>query len=335
MWIRATGSAVCGWNERGTAQVFAAGRAYGSALRAMSAEARRLGLILRVESGRTRAGLTTSQITLFLGKDRVCGLRLLNVSRIARAAIVMDDLGRDLGSARVLLSLHAPLTFSVMPGQRDSRQLAEAAHRAGVEVMLHLPMQPIDDSAPDISPHELRVGMSDREVERLVLHDLATVPDAAGVNNHMGSRATADGKLMAEVMSVLAKRRLYFIDSRTSPDSVALAAARRAGLRAFYRSVFLDDVRTVRYTLGQLRLLSRLAQERGAVLAIGHPYPSTLAALRLFLPELYREDVQLVPVSQLLRSPEVARLSPPRSPSGLSGNTGRRRDYLAPARANF
>ena len=140
---------------------------------------------------------------------------------------------------------------------------------------------------------------------------MAAVPYARGANNHMGSRATADRALMTAVMKALAQRRMYFVDSRTSVNTVAFDVARSVGVPTFYRSVFLDDTETPGYTLGQLRQLCRVARRQGAALAIGHPYPTTLAALRQFLPEFEREDIQLVPASELARSLEVARLSPP------------------------
>jgi polysaccharide deacetylase 2 family uncharacterized protein YibQ len=92
---------------------------------------------------------------------------------------------------------------------------------------------------------------------------------------------------------------------------VALQAARQQGLPSFYRSVFLDDTETVPYTLGQLRQLRRVLEEQGTALAIGHPYPTTIAALAEFLPQLESDDVQLAPASRLMRLPEVAHLKPP------------------------
>jgi polysaccharide deacetylase 2 family uncharacterized protein YibQ len=175
--------------------------------------------------------------------------------------------------------------------------------------MLHLPMEP--DSAAKPGPGEIRVGMRPAEVARIIDEDLSSVPYAAGANNHMGSRATTDARLMAAVIHVLAERRLFFVDSRTTPASVALDVARRQGLPTFYRSVFLDETETVPYTLGQLRKFHRLIEERGVAIAIGHPHASTLVALAHFLPELERDDIQLLPASKLVRLPEVARLSPP------------------------
>lgn len=311
VWITGAPLATaCAGRGNDVLRVLTATRAYGKVLRALREEGRKQMLAARIESLPEPQDISASQVTLLLKDDPVCRLRVEEVRRIARVAIIVDDLGGSWIAARAVLGLHAPFTLSVMPRLSYSRQTAEEAHREGAEVMLHLPMQPVAGSAPDVSPDELRVGMTGTEVSRIVEKDLASVPGAAGVNNHMGSRATANRRLMAEVMAVLAKRHVYFVDSRTSADSVAFEEARRNGLPAFYRSIFLDDTRTVRYTLGQLRALSRLAQRQGAALAIGHPYPTTLEALRRFLPELERDRVQLVPVSRILRLREAARLAP-------------------------
>lgn len=265
---------------------------------------------LRVDEAHVPHDAGAESFTLLAARDLVLTLTLHQVSRIDRAAIIVDDLGQNLNAARALLDLRAPLTFSVMPGLRYSRETAEEAHARGIEVMLHLPMQPLLDSAPDVSAREIKVGMSRSEVDGIITSGLASVPYAAGVNNHMGSRATADGPLMRDVMAELAARRLFYIDSRTIADSVALAAARREGIPAFYRSVFLDDTASVAYTRNQLGKLCRVAEKQGVAIAIGHPYPTTIAALGRFLPELARSGVELVRVSELLRQPEVARLSP-------------------------
>jgi hypothetical protein len=236
--------------------------------------------------------------------------KLHEVRRILHAAIIIDDLGENLEVAHKLLALPYPLTFSVLPHLRDSVEVAMEARRAGHEVMLHLPMEPEASSHASAGKGEIRVGMTGFEVEHILDSDLASVPQAVGVNNHMGSRATADPRLMAAVMRSLSRHHLYFVDSRTTAASVAFEAARRQGLPAFYRSVFLDDTKSVPYTLGQLRQFRRVLEDQGAALAIGHPYPTTIAALAEFLPQFERDDVELAPASQLLLLPEVARLKP-------------------------
>jgi hypothetical protein len=246
--------------------------------------------------------------------QHVLQVHLREVSQLLRAAIVIDDMGNNLETARKLMALDYPLTFSVLPSLHYSRQTAEEAHRRGLEVMLHLPMEPEASSHVPAGEGAIRMGMSAAAVQGVIRNDLATVPFAAGVNNHMGSRATADRALMAEVMDTLADRRLYFIDSRTTAATVALDVARRRGLPAFYRTVFLDDTETVPYTLGQLREFRHTVEQQGEALAIGHPHATTISALEKFLPELEGADIELVAPSEIVRLPETTHLHPPSNP---------------------
>jgi polysaccharide deacetylase 2 family uncharacterized protein YibQ len=176
-------------------------------------------------------------------------------------------------------------------------------------------MEPEPGSGARTGPGEITVGMQDDAVARTIHTDLGSVPFAEGVNNHMGSRATADAALMGEVMRVLAARGLYFVDSRTTAETNALNVARRMGLAAFYRSVFLDDTESVAYTLQQLKIFRHVIEVQGVALAIGHPHPTTIEALAKYLPEFERDDIQLIPVSELVHLPEASRLQPPRSPT--------------------
>ena len=277
-----------------------------------SAEAQGFGA--KVEVTRPHGRWRLAEIRVMQGRETAARCRLVETPRILRAAIVIDDLGEDLEAARKLAHMPYPLTFSVLPGLAYSRETAEEAHRAGREVILHLPMEPDPGAAVKPGRGEITVGMPGAEVERVIGSDLGSVPFSKGVNNHMGSRATADARLMREVMAVLRKRNLFFIDSRTTASTAALGAARRAGVPAFFRSVFLDDSESVDYSLGQLRRFRQIVQERGVALAIGHPHPTTIQALAQFIPELERENIQLIPASELVRLPEAARLSPPPRP---------------------
>jgi len=281
---------------------------FDAVLAAFEEQAVRERVQVEVEFSRARGQWRSARIGLVRGRRPAGRWLLREVPRMRHAAIIIDDLGHDLGAAQRWISLPYPVTFAVLPHLAHSATTAEEAHQAGREVMLHLPMEA--DSAAQPGAGEIRVGMRKSEVEHWLDADLGSVPYARGVNNHMGSRATTDANLMAEVMDALAQRGLFFIDSRTSAASVALDVARRRGIPTFYRSVFLDDVETVPYTLGQLRELLRIIEEQDAALAIGHPYPTTLAALERFLPEFERRDIQLVQVSQLLRLPVVAERAP-------------------------
>jgi len=286
--------------------------AYHPVLSAIEAEAQRQGLDVRSSDAVTKGAGPAEQIEVLHNHQAVSRWQVRQVPRLYRAAIVIDDLGGDMTAAQELLRLPYGLTFSVLPYLAHSATVAEEAHRVGREVMLHLPMEAEPGSLVALGKGAIRVGMPGREVADAIAGDLASVPYVRGVNNHMGSRATADPHLMAEVMSALASRHLYFIDSRTTVSTVAYDAARGEGVPTFFRSVFLDDKEDTAYSLRQLEAFRRIIEQRGAALAIGHPHPTTIEALAKFLPELERSDVELVPPSELVRLPEVARMLPPR-----------------------
>jgi polysaccharide deacetylase 2 family uncharacterized protein YibQ len=215
-----------------------------------------------------------------------------------RLAIILDDLGEDASAASAIFELHYPLTLSVLPYHAHSAEIAEEAHRRGYHVMLHLPMQSLANERPETN--ELRPGMPPAEVERMVREMLSAVPHAGGVNNHQGSQATLDEPLMNELMPVLREEGVFYIDSRTIAGTVAYETARRDGVRSAYRSVpFLDDVAEVSAVRKQLQLAFRGARTKGSAIAIGHPHPATLQALREMLPQAQAQGVHLVFASQL------------------------------------
>jgi uncharacterized protein len=217
-----------------------------------------------------------------------------------RLAIILDDLGQDYAAAEAIFALPYPLTISVLPNNPHSVDIAAEAHRRGYEVMLHLPMESVSQRRAE--SHELRPGMSQREVSTLVNGFIAAVPDVAGVNNHQGSESTANVALMNELMLVLREHKLFYIDSRTTTATVAFDAARRAGVPAASRNVpFLDDVAEVGAVSRQLRLALREARAKNEAIAIGHPHPATLKALREVLPDAIAEGVRLVYASELVR----------------------------------
>jgi uncharacterized protein len=150
-------------------------------------------------------------------------------------------------------------------------------------------------------PIELRVGMSSQQVEEDLAGMLETVPHAAGVNNHQGSRATADPALMAKLMPALRQRGLFFIDSRTTAATVAFDAAKQAGVASASRKVFLDDTPTRESVLAQLELAARDAARDGYAIAIGHPHPATIGALAEGVPRLEARGIRLVFASDVVQ----------------------------------
>lgn len=209
-----------------------------------------------------------------------------------RLAIIIDDCGQWPDTERGFIALPAALTLSVLPHVRYGAQIARDADAAGKGVMLHLPMEP--RSGADPGPGRITTAMDNAAIAAQVRDDLADVPLAAGVNNHEGSRATADDRVMRAVVTVLAQRHVFFIDSRTGPDSIAERDASAAGVPTAGRDVFLDNVADVAATESQLRRAAQLAKSQGSAIAIGHPRPTTLTAVRALLPELERDGIALV-----------------------------------------
>lgn len=217
-----------------------------------------------------------------------------------RLAIIIDDIGYDRSGADSVLALGFPVTVSVLPHLPLSSDVAEEAYRRGDQVMLHLPMQSETESAK-MEDVELRVGMRAGEVDSILAGMLDTVPHVVGVNNHQGSLATADPTLMAELMPELRKRGLFFIDSRTEAKTIAYDAAKRAGVRAASRKVFLDDTASREQITAQLQLAAKDAKRDGSAIAIGHPRPATIAALAGEVPRLEASGIQIVFASELVQ----------------------------------
>jgi uncharacterized protein len=165
-------------------------------------------------------------------------------------------------------------------------------------VMLHLPMQSVGNEKPE--SEELRLGMSAESVSTLMDQFLRAVPGATGVNNHQGSQSTADAQLMEKLMPILRDRGLFYIDSRTTAATVAYEEARQTGVKSAFRNVpFLDDVAEVGAVRKQLQLALAGAREKGEAVAIGHPHPATLQALKEVLPQAKATGVRLVFASEL------------------------------------
>lgn len=217
----------------------------------------------------------------------------------ARLAILLDDLGNDRKAAEAIFALHVPMTVSVLPSHEYSKEIAAAAKSHGCEVMLHLPMQSVANETPE--GEELKPGLSPAEVEEMVNRMLEAVPQADGVNNHQGSQATANAALMSELMPVLRDAGVFYVDSRTTAATVAYDTAKQDGVKAAFRNVpFLDDVRDKTAVKRQLQIALRGAKEKGEAIAIGHPHPETLEALREMLPEAKKQGVRLVLVSDVV-----------------------------------
>ncbi len=220
--------------------------------------------------------------------------------RAPRLAIIIDDIGyADLVSDR-LRDLGIPLTAAVIPDAPYARSEAQRLHDYGLEAIIHLPMQPKDPANHHPRDQFVLVDSSDAEIEEILQRAMAVVPYARGVNNHMGSRLTSDPQAIRRLLGMIKERGLFFVDSKTTGETVAFATARALQIRTALRDVFLDDVQTYEHAGAQLRRLVELARQNGKALAIGHPFASTLDALRDAVPWLKQQGVAIVPVSELL-----------------------------------
>ncbi|MFN3835953.1 MAG: divergent polysaccharide deacetylase family protein [Glycocaulis sp.] len=212
-------------------------------------------------------------------------------------AVIIDDIGPDRDAAEALIALDIPLTLSILPFAREADAIAREAASAGLDVFLHLPMEPV--GLDDPGPNALTRHLTPAEMERRALWALSRVPGAMGFNNHMGSAMTRDETALARAFAHFAGRDLVFVDSLTHPASRAARAAEDAGLPAFRRDVFLDHVRSPAAVDAAMDEAIRLAAERGAAIAIGHPYPVTLAALEGLAERAAAHGVELVGMSAL------------------------------------
>jgi polysaccharide deacetylase 2 family uncharacterized protein YibQ len=210
-----------------------------------------------------------------------------------KLALIIDDCGQWITTERGFVALPIPLTLSVLPDVHYGDTISREASDAGKGVMLHLPMETLSGMNP--GPGKVTTEMTDSEIAAQVEHDLAQVPLAQGVNNHEGSKASADERVMQDVISVIAKHgNLFFIDSKTNSASVGEQTAMKDGVPTAARDVFLDNKADVAYSEAQLREAVRIAKRTGSAIAIGHPRPTTLEAVRALLPELQADGVNFV-----------------------------------------
>ncbi|HPA96415.1 MAG TPA: divergent polysaccharide deacetylase family protein, partial [Thermoanaerobaculia bacterium] len=215
-----------------------------------------------------------------------------------RIALVIDDLGRRPSDLATIAALGVPVAHAVLPYEPHSAAMAAAAAAAGAEVLLHLPMEALDGEDP--GPGALRLGMDDAALAAATRAALAAVPEAVGINNHMGSALSADRRAMAVVLGVARERGLFFLDSRTTAATVGFRLARELGVPAAERQVFLDDSLSAADIEAELERLRALALEEGSAIAIGHPHPVTFAQLAAEVPRAQAAGVRFVRLSELL-----------------------------------
>ncbi len=215
-------------------------------------------------------------------------------------AIVIDDLGPNLARSKAALALPAPVTMAVLPYADHAEMIARDAYGQGHEIMLHMPMQPRGDSLP--GPNALMLGMTRNQIKAALTRAMAKIPYAAGFNNHMGSLASTDNSLMKAVLAWAADKGYLYLDSRTTAETKGPDIAATMPLLPYtQRDLFLDHVQEENAIRGQLAKIETIARRRGNAIAIGHPYPETLAVLQDWIPKMQEKGFQLVPVSAVIQ----------------------------------
>ena len=221
--------------------------------------------------------------------------------RAGRVGIVIDDLGWTQGIVQQLRAIDPAIGLAVMPFAPYSREIAQEAHGAGMEVLVHVPMEPHGQEATYPQDGMLLSSMSPADMADQLRRNIEAVPYAVGVNNHMGSKLTEDAAAMAVVMVGLQQFGLFFLDSATTSRSVAYKVARTLEMPAARRDVFLDTDLSLDAIVQQLTELGEIAKRQGSAIGIGHPHAVTLEALRRVVPRLRQEGLEIVPVSRLVQ----------------------------------
>ncbi|KAB1443790.1 divergent polysaccharide deacetylase family protein [Pseudodesulfovibrio senegalensis] len=215
-----------------------------------------------------------------------------------KLVVVIDDVGENMKILKGLLSIDLPLVYAVWPASSHMNESVRLLRKAGRDILVHFPMQP--KGYPRVNPGEgaLFVTMNAREISNTVRKYVAMIPEAIGANNHMGSLFTENKPGMRAALKEFKKRGLFFLDSMTTPKSVGRDVARSIAIPFYKRNVFLDNVKDVSSIVYQLRKAERIAQSRGQAIAIGHPHPATLAAIRQWATRRNKK-VTVVPLSRL------------------------------------
>jgi hypothetical protein len=216
-----------------------------------------------------------------------------------KIGIILDDVGYDIDIVKKFLAIDSPITLSILPQSPYQKQIVALARDAGCDIMLHLPMEPKEYPAVNPGPGTLLTTMSADELIGLLKKDLDEIPIIKGVNNHMGSKMTTEAEKMRQIFSVLKKRGLFFIDSRTTAQTICKASAQLLHVPFEERDVFIDHKRNGDFIHHQMEELLRIAKAHGKAIGIAHPHKSTVRVLSKMIPEM-EKIVMFVPVSELV-----------------------------------
>lgn len=214
--------------------------------------------------------------------------------------MIIDDGGYNVDKIKGIMEAGRPLTLAILPNTPHARETALLAHQEGAEIMLHLPMEPKESDRFSLEKDTVLSGMDRNEIQAILQKGLKEIPHVRGVNNHMGSKATEDTRVMKALMEILKKEGLYYVDSHTSSRTVGPQAARRAGVAFGSNDRFIDPEKDLEAIKKAIRLAMKKAKQEGKAIAIGHPHPLTARAIREMIPEIEGAGIKLVFASEVV-----------------------------------
>lgn len=218
---------------------------------------------------------------------------------LAQLIVIIDDLGNNKALSQAAVDLPVPVSLSFLPHTPHAKSLALQAHQLGHDVMLHVPMD--NRTGAKLGPGALTREMTGRQIQHILLASMNAVPHVNGINNHMGSLLTLCPDAMQAVMTVLKRHGLFFVDSLTTPESIAGSTASAVGIPSLQRDVFLDNSTVAADMQLQFERAIKLAQTRGYAVLIAHPYPASMQYLKEQLPKLHQHNVVFTSAQKFLQ----------------------------------
>ncbi len=215
-------------------------------------------------------------------------------------AIIIDDVGHSKPAARPFIEMDHPVALSFLPGRPFSRDLAAEAQERGKTILLHLPMEPVGYPGVDTGPGAILLSHTREEIREVLESDISSVPGIVGINNHMGSRATTDPRVMETVLDIIGEKGLFFIDSRTTPETIALELARELDIPSASRDVFLDNELIPSAIDARTSELLELAEKKGWAIGIGHANKETADALERMARKAGKRNIQWISLESLV-----------------------------------
>ncbi|MBL4603289.1 MAG: divergent polysaccharide deacetylase family protein [Emcibacteraceae bacterium] len=223
-----------------------------------------------------------------------------------KVILVIDDLGIVKNTTQQMIDMDAPLTLSFLPYASDISSQVNDAYAKGHDILVHIPMEPKGKADP--GPHALLSSTSPRVQMDSIHYNLGQFSNYIGINNHMGSLFTEDEVAVDRLLKVVKEKGLLVLDSKTTSGSLLEQMAAENNIPVTNRDIFLDNEQDINYIMGQLKALENVAKRQGTALAIGHPYPQTVAALKLWIPTLAAKGITIVPISQTIKDKYSNRL---------------------------